>query len=136
MKKLLSLSLVGLTAGCMMQEPLSPEMHAQTETLVAEELQGFAPAGPPRSCVRSVDLVGNRSAGEGAVIFRSRSRNLVYVNRPPGGCPIIRPGMALRTQTSGSQLCRGDIAEVFDPLSGFGRGACGLGVFEPYRRLR
>ena len=134
MKKLVPLTLVALTAGCMAEPP--PERYsARTESRLAAELAGRT-AGPPRSCVPSRDLAGNRSAGEGAFIFSTRSRNLLYVNRPPAGCPELRPGTALRTRTTGTQLCRGDIVDVFDPLTGFSSGACSLGDFEPYRRVR
>jgi hypothetical protein len=61
---------------------------------------------------------------------------MIYVNRPAGGCPELRVGYALKTRTTSSQLCRGDIVEVFDPLNGFSSGACALGDFTPYRRLR
>jgi hypothetical protein len=87
-------------------------------------------------CVSSRDLAGNRSAGEGAIIFSGRSRNMIYVNRPVAGCPEIRPGLALKTRSPSTQLCAGDIVEVFDPVTGFGFGSCGLGEFTPYRRLR
>ena len=134
MKKLVPLTLAVLTTGCMAEPP--PERYsARTEAGLARELAGRT-AGPPRNCIPSRDLLGNRSVGEGAVIFSTRSRKLIYVNRPPAGCPEIRPGMALRTRTTGTQLCRGDIVEVFDPVMGFGRGACSLGDFQPYRRAR
>ena len=134
MKKLVPLALAVVTAGCMAEPP--PERYsARAESRLGPELAGRT-AGPPRNCVPSRDLLGNRSAGEGAFIFSTRSRNLIYVNRPPGGCPEIRPGMALRTRTTGTQLCRGDIVEVFDPVMGFGRGGCSLGEFQPYRRGR
>ena len=133
MKKLLALSLVPLAAGCMAEAPPA-QMSARSETQLAEAIEGRV-AGEPRSCVPSRDLLGNRSAGEGAFIFNTRSSNLIYVNRPPAGCPELR-GDALKTRTTGTQLCRGDIVEVFDPLNGFSRGGCGLGDFVPYRRMR
>jgi hypothetical protein len=88
------------------------------------------------NCVPSRDLRGNRSAGEGAIIFEGQSRNIVYVNRPRAGCPEIRSGLALKTRTTSTQLCSGDIVEVFDPVTGFSHGGCSLGEFTPYRRLR
>jgi hypothetical protein len=35
-----------------------------------------------------------------------------------------------------SQLCRGDIVTVFDPISGVEFGGCSLGEFTPYRATR
>jgi hypothetical protein len=133
MKKIVALSLVTLVAGCMDQRPM--EMSAQAQTELAAAIEGRS-AGPPQSCVSSRDLRGNRSAGEGAIIFDGPSQNLLFVNRPAAGCPELRMGRALKTRTTGSQLCRGDIVDVFDPVSGFSSGSCALGDFTPYRRLR
>jgi hypothetical protein len=58
------------------------------------------------------------------------------VNRPPGGCPELKFSRALITRTTSNQLCRGDIATVFDTVSGIQFGSCGLGDFTPYRRVR
>ena len=133
MNKLLALSLVPMVAGCMAEAPPA-QMSARSEMKFAEAIEGRV-AGEPRTCVPTRDLLGNRSAGEGAFIFSTRSSNLIYVNRPPAGCPELN-GDALKTRTTGTQLCRGDIVEVFNPLSGFSRGACGLGEFVPYQRMR
>ncbi len=132
MKKIMALSLLPL-AGCMAEPPMELSAEAQTELAAVTEGRE---AGPPRSCVPQRDLAGNRSVGDAAIVFQTRSRNLVYVNRPAAGCPEIRSGYALRTRTTINQLCSGDIVEVFDPVSGFSRGSCGLGEFTPYRRMR
>jgi hypothetical protein len=133
MKKIIILSAAALTAGCMADPPM--EMSAQAQSQLAVALDGRV-AGPPRNCVPQRDLRGNRSAGEGAIIFNTQSRDLIYVNRPAGGCPELDFGRALKTRTTSTQLCAGDIAEVFDPVSGVSSGACGLGEFTPYRRVR
>jgi hypothetical protein len=134
MKTLLALPLIALTAGCMAERPV--EMSAAAQSQLVEELQGRVQAGPPQSCVSSRTLGGNRSAGEGAIIFRTQGNDLVYVNRPPAGCPEIGRGRAIRVRTTTTQLCAGDIVEVFDPVQNFGFGGCGLGEFTPYRRPR
>lgn len=134
MKTLLALPIIALTVGCMAERPM--EMGAAAQSQLAEELQGRVQAGPPQSCVSSRTLGGNRSVGEGAIIFRTQGSNLVYVNRPPAGCPEIGVGRAIRVRTTSSQLCAGDIAEVFDPVQNFSYGGCGLGEFTPYRRPR
>ena len=61
--------------------------------------------------------------------------NVLWVNRPPGGCPTLAFGRAFRTRTPSSQLCRGDIVTVFDPVSGAEFAGCSLGDFVPYRRV-
>jgi hypothetical protein len=111
-------------------------MSASAEAGMAAARGGRTQSGPPQSCVRQRDLGGNRSVGEDLIIFGSNTSSLVYVNRPPAGCPELRNGRALRVQTTTSQLCSGDIVEVFDPLSGVGYGSCALGDFTPYRRPR
>ena len=132
--RMLLFPLIALTAGCMTDRPI--EMSAAAQSQLAEELRGRVQAGPPQQCVSTRNLRGNRSVGEGAIVFGTTGSDLVYVNRPPAGCPEIRPGRALRTRTTTTQLCAGDIAEVFDPVQNFGFGACGLGEFTPYRRAR
>lgn len=134
MKTLLALPLIALTAGCMAERPMEMSVGEQNE--LAEALRGRVQAGPPQSCVSSRTLRGNDSVGEGAIIFRTTGSDLVYVNRPPAGCPEIRQGRAIRVRTTTTQLCSGDIVEVFDPVQNFGFGACGLGEFTPYRRPR
>ncbi|HEX8572265.1 MAG TPA: hypothetical protein VF759_05900 [Allosphingosinicella sp.] len=122
-----------LAAGCTTDEPV--ETTANDEAKLAAQLAGYEPAGPPVSCVNLRDLQGNRSAGEGAIVFDGLGGRK-WVNRPAGGCPSLELGRALRTRTSSSRLCRNDIASVFDPVSGSEYGGCGLGDFEPYRRVR
>lgn len=133
MKKIIALSVLPLAAACMAERPM--EMSAEARSELAAELEGRV-AGPPQSCVQQRQLGGNRSVGEGAIIFGSRTGNLIYVNRPPAGCPDLRSHYALKTRSPSAQLCAGDIVEVFDPVSGFSPGACGLGEFTPYRRVR
>jgi hypothetical protein len=136
MKYLLILASACLAAGCTTDEPgARADMRADDEASLAAQLRGFEPAGPPVSCVNSRDLKGNRSAGETAIVFRGSSSRL-WVNRPAAGCPDLKSFRALRTRTTGTRLCRGDIATVFDPVSRIEYGGCGLGEFEPYRRVR
>jgi hypothetical protein len=112
------------------------EMSGEARSMLAAELDGRVQAGPPQSCVPYRNLGGNRSVGEGAIIFGDRNANLVYVNRPRAGCPELDSGRALKTRTPSTRLCTGDIVEVFDPVNGFSYGSCGLGEFTPYRRRR
>ena len=134
MRKIILLAAAALgVAGCANQEALE-RMDAETDAALAEELNGWAQAGPPQNCVSQRMLRSNRSVGEGAIIFEASS-DRVFVNRPPAGCPGIRFGRALSTRTTSSQLCAGDIATVFDPVSGSEYGSCGLGEFTPYQRV-
>ena len=120
-----------LAAGCTSDDPV--EMAAGDEAKLTAQLAGYEPDGPPVTCVNLRDLDGNRSAGE-AIVFDGRGGRK-WVNRPAGGCPSLEFGRALRTRTSTGRLCRGDIATVFDPVARTEYGGCGLGDFEPYRRV-
>jgi hypothetical protein len=136
MKHLLLIATACLAAGCTTDEPGDrADMRAEDEASLAFQLRGFEPAGPPIQCVNTRDLMGNRSAGETAIVF-SGSGGRKWVNRPPAGCPDLSFSRALKTRTPSTRLCSGDIATVFDPVNGFESGGCGLGEFEPYRRVR
>jgi hypothetical protein len=135
MKYLLLLASACLAAGCSAGTEERLEMAADDEARLGTLLRGFEPAGPPVQCVDTRQLQGNRSAGETAIVFTG-SGGRKWVNRPAAGCPDLRFSRALRTRTAGTRLCRGDIASVFDPVSRIEYGGCGLGDFEPYRRVR
>ena len=130
MKLFLTLAAAGLAAGCMTQEPV--ELSAETEAELAAELAGRT-AGEPVACVSQRDLRGNRSIGEGVILFDAIG-STVYVNRPPAGCPSLEAHRAISVRTTSTRLCRGDLARVFDPTSGVEYGGCSLGDFVPYRR--
>lgn len=136
MKQLTLIAAACLAAGCTTDEPGDrADIRAEDEASLASQLRGYAPAGPPVQCVNMRDLQGNRSAGETAIVF-SGSGGRKWVNRPAAGCPDLGFSRALKTRTPSTRLCRGDIASVFDPVNGFEYGGCGLGDFEPYRRVR
>jgi hypothetical protein len=122
-----------LATACMGGSPPEPSPRALAE--LDDALQGRV-AQPPRHCVSQRDLGGNRSIGEQAILFGGRTNRIVYVNRPPGGCPDISGGRALRVRTTSSQLCAGDIVEVFDTANNISFGSCGLGDFTPYKKVR
>ncbi len=93
-------------------------------------------AGPPQDCVNEPDLGGNKSYGRGVIVFGDPTGEVIYVNRPPAGCPELTSGRALMTQTTKAQLCRGDIVTVFDPVTRMEFGGCSLGAFTPYRKTQ
>jgi hypothetical protein len=99
-------------------------------------LAGYAQSGPAVSCVNERDLHGNKSAGENAIVFEGPTSATLWVNHPPGGCPELDLGRAMVIRTPSSRLCAGDIADVVDPVARISYGACGLGEFTPYRRVR
>ena len=136
MKRLIFPLGLALLAGCAMNDPAETRMAESDRASLAAALEGYEQAGPAVSCVNQRDLQGNRSAGEGAIVFQGRTNGMLWVNRPAGGCPSLNWGRTLVTRTPSTQLCRGDIANVVDLGSGGQYGGCGLGDFTPYRRVR
>jgi hypothetical protein len=106
---------------------------AEDETRLDAALRGRI-AGRAQDCVNERDLGGSESYGGRVILFRSPTDDVVYVNRPPTGCPGLDSGRALRVRTPAARLCRGDIATVFDSVSGTDLGSCSLGEFTPFRR--
>ena len=105
------------------------------EAKLAKKLRHHEQVGPPMACVNLAMLRSNTLIGGTAIIFQSRNFRTLYVNRPEGGCPILRMGRALKTDSAGSRLCRGDLVAVWDPVSGMDYGACPLGDFTAHRRV-
>lgn len=135
MKKLITFAAIAFCAGCATPSAEEvAEMEANSEAQLAKELRNYEQSGPPVSCVNQRDLGGNRSAGD-AIVFDGRTNSVRYVNRPAGGCPDLNFGRTLIVRTTSSQLCRGDIATVLDPVSRTQYGGCGLGEFTPYKRV-
>jgi hypothetical protein len=132
MKRMMTLLMAGLAAACVAaDEPV--ELSAATEAELAEALVGRT-AGPPASCVIQRDIRHTRTVADGTMLFEGVG-DVVWVNRPAGGCPALRFGRAFRTRTPSTRLCRGDIMTVFDPVSGVEFAGCSLADFVPYRRV-
>lgn len=108
-------------------------LSAKDEATLAAALSGMT-AGPAQDCVSEPDLGSNESYGGRVVLFHGATDDVVYVNRLPTVCPGLDSGRSLRVRTPASRLCRGDVATVFEPVSGMDLGGCSLGKFTPYRR--
>jgi hypothetical protein len=131
MKKLALGSLLLLAGACAPSAP--PAMTAAQQGDFDKVLAGRT-AGRPQSCVMLTQLRGNKTYGEGVIVFEGQTDRTIYVNRPPAGCPELGWDRALRTRTTTGQLCSNDIVTVFDPTSGMQYGSCSLGDFVPYTR--
>jgi hypothetical protein len=109
----------------------------EDEAALAAALSGMT-AGPPQDCVSLRDLDGgSKLSTRSVIVFKGHfSNEVLYVNRPPATCVGLDSGRAIKTRTTMTQLCRGDIVTVFDPMSGIEFGTCALGEFTPYRRTR
>ncbi|MEJ7935865.1 hypothetical protein WG907_16625 [Sphingobium sp. AN558] len=117
-------------AGAYQPEPLTQKQAAKLEKALA----GLTP-GDKVSCI-------NRSASSsltvisGNVLLYRSSGRLIYRNDLIGSCSGLNRGDTLITQSSGLQLCRGDMARSADLTVGIPTGACALGDFTPYRKPR
>jgi hypothetical protein len=132
MKKLILASLLTAAAACASQPP--PAMTAAQQSDFQKVISGRT-AGAPQTCVSQQLLGGNKTYGEGVIVFEGQTRgSTIYVNHPPAGCPELRYDRALRTRTTSTQLCSNDIITVFDPVSHIDYGSCSLGEFVPYRK--
>jgi hypothetical protein len=131
MKRFLAFPIFALAAACAPAGPI--EMSPEEQDEFAKAVAGRT-AEAPVSCISQLNAGGNRSIGEGVILFGDRGDQVIYVNRPAAGCPVTDGGRALVLRTTTTRFCRGDIASVVDPVSGSGYGSCALGDFTPYRR--
>ena len=127
------LLLLGASVAACTTAPPQPR-SAQAEAHLHKLLAGKS-AGQPVTCLpsyRSRDMI---TIDDNTLVFRD-SGSRVYVNNlEGGGCANLGRGFyTLVTRTTGSGLCRGEIAEVADLNSGMTVGSCVLGDFVPYTR--
>ena len=106
---------------------------AKAANKLAKALAGRAP-GQPVSCISNMRGSKMQIVDDQTILFREGGT--VYVQKPSGGCHGLGSGnYTLVTRLHGSnRLCRGQIGEVVDQLSGFTYGSCVFGDFVPYRK--
>ena len=137
MKTIIILSAAILVAGCTHSGKPEASTGAPTqatgdEAKLAAALSGRI-AGAPQGCIDSRHLEGTTYNG-GVILFTGRTNDVVWLNRPMGGCSLLNPGRALRF--TGPLLCSSSVVTVVDPATGREVGSCGLGEFTPYRLAR
>lgn len=118
-------------ASCSMAPPeAGPSARTQ---MAAQRLLAGKVAGPPMACISSFRANDMTWIDPSTVAFRQGS-NRVYVNHFNGGCDNYNGHYAMVTRQVGtSQLCRGEIAQLIDPVSRYPAGTCIFGDFIPYR---
>ena len=129
--KSLSIPLIAaVVAGCAPvgpPEPRTPHAQAKLDRLLAGKV-----AGPPMTCLQPYQASETITIDDNTILFRRG--NTLYRNELAGGCNGLGSGFyTLVTRTTGSGLCRGEIATVTDVRSGVSVGSCTLGDFIPYR---
>jgi hypothetical protein len=123
MKKSRALPLLLLSGACVAQSGDATEIE--------RALRG-AEAQSPRVCI-GVQQLGRTHVDPQtrSILFEGRD-GFVYVNRIREGCPALRRGMTLVTNTPSGSLCEGDSVGLID-VDGSSRISCQLGPFTPYR---
>jgi hypothetical protein len=116
-------------AGCTTAPP-APTRTAQGQAEF-QRLTAGKVAGSPITCLPSYNADDMVKIDDSTVAFKQGRR--VYVNHLIGECNGLSSGFyTLVTKSSGSGLCRGDIARVADVRSGITVGSCAIGDFVPY----
>jgi hypothetical protein len=83
-----------------------------------------------RSCLPLTQIDSVKAESADAVLFKLKGGE-VWRNKLPVQCRAwTRSGVAYKHTTTVSSICRSDIVQLFDPMSGMGYGGCGLGGFE------
>lgn len=106
---------------------------ANDQAGLARALSGLTP-DPPIDCVNEWRLRDTPTARFGDTIVYQVSRREVYRTDTSGGCFGLRQGDAVVTETTNSQLCRGDIIRTVDLVSRMPTGSCVFGEFTRYHR--
>ena len=133
MNKFAILLALGLTAGCMAEAPPQMEMAAAAPAEFDDRELAGRVAGAPVGCLAERTLRGPRAPAPGVLVWDGPG-GVIYVNRTAGNCGNLRDKRSVRFRSNSSQLCRGDVAETFDPYTGVIGDFCNLGDFVPYRR--
>jgi len=120
--------LLAACAGAYEPEPLTAKQADRLEKTIA----GLVP-GEKVSCISQIPRADLTVISNNTLIYRV-NRGLVYRNDLIGACNGLTRGDTLITTSTGSQLCRGDIARSADLVNGMQTGACALGDFTPYRK--
>lgn len=107
----------------------SAQAQATYDRLLASKSQGKAESCLPLQRSNDMEVIDDDT-----ILYRDG--RTTYVNKPLGSCNNLgRGGYALVIRSTGSQLCRGDIANVVDATNGVTVGSCALGDFVPYRPI-
>ena len=134
MRTVIPLTMMALLAGCTAGPPPAPvALDARQQSRMASLLDGKV-AGAPQSCLPNWRTHGMTAIDDSTLIFEG-SPGRAWVQKPQNACNLVSAGSyALVTRSSTGMLCRGDIAQVVDPINGSNVGSCVMGDFIPYVR--
>ncbi len=129
--RILPLLFLGGFVGSCAAGPPQPTASPKQQMAAQRLLQGKV-AGPPVGCISTIRANDMRWLDASTVAFKQGS-NLVYVNHFNGGCDNYGERYAMVTRQVTSQMCRGDIVQLIDPVAHYPAGSCVFGDFIPYR---
>lgn len=134
--RVISIIMAGAVLASCTAMPPQPTRTAQAQREFQMALTGKV-AQPPISCLPTYKSGDMRTIDENTILFRDGTSR-AYVAHMQGGCNGLNGGhYALVTkQFGGMGLCRGDIAQVVDTMTGMPVGSCVFGDFTPYVRPR
>jgi hypothetical protein len=134
--RVISILLVGAVLASCAAAPPQPTRTAEAQRQFQLALQGKV-AQPPINCLPSYKSGDMKTIDPNTILFRDGTSR-AYVAHMQGGCTGLGAGhYALVTrQFGGMGLCRGDIAQVVDTMTGIPVGSCVFGDFTPYVRPR
>ena len=115
--------------------PAASRDHSPDDPAAAltKRLAGLTP-GQSISCLPGSESRFAHTTGYGKTILYEVSRNFVYRPDTAGGCESMATGDYIVVRSNSGEVCQGDIAQTFQPVSRIPTGSCALGSFTPYRR--
>lgn len=134
MRSIIPITMMAMLAGCTVGPPPAPvALDAKQQSRMAQLLGGKV-AGTPQSCLPNWRTHNMVAVSDDTLIFQE-SPGRVWLQRPQNPCNLVSMGpYALVTRGTTGMLCRGDIGQVVDTLSGSSAGSCVMGDFVPYVR--
>ena len=103
------------------------------QTRLDKRLEGRT-AGEAKSCINRNDQREMTVISDDILIFgSSRNARTIYVNKPYGGCNNADRNILAYSRPT-SSLCKGEIVQMIDNLSGMTMGSCAFGEFVAYTK--
>ena len=123
-------------AAALIAIPSLPALAAepQGEEKLAKLIAGRT-AGASRSCIPQLPNNQSTTVEKVGVVYDVGGTR--YVSRFQGGCEELSQFTMIVTRTPTTQLCEGDIAEIYtNPAPSIEVGSCTFGPFVPYTKTK
>lgn len=130
MRTMTIIPVAAVLAACTTAPP--PPTGQRAEARLQQQLAGLT-AGQAQSCLPHYRADQMSVIDENTILFRE-SPSRIWRNEVEGVCNMAGT-QTLVLRSSGTSICRGEIAEVTDLRTGVSYGSCVLGDFVPYTRI-